>query len=76
VCRRLGGGCQAPVAAYAENHRGRLKLHGLVAGPNGHRLLHATLEGDEDHAESMGTRVAEELIQQGAEKILREFHGH
>jgi hydroxymethylbilane synthase len=76
VCRRLGGGCQAPVAAYAEHHRGHITLQGLVASMDGRRILRAKLTGDEDHTESMGKRVAEELIQQGAEKILKEFHGH
>lgn len=73
VCRHLGGGCKVPVAAFAQIHHDGLTIRGLVANRTGTRILRATLSGDPKHAESMGTRVAEELLQQGAEKILREF---
>lgn len=73
LCRRLGGGCQVPVAAFAQIHHDKLLLRGLVASRDGIRILRAKLEGDPKNAESIGKRVAEELLQQGAEKILREF---
>ncbi len=73
LCRRLGGGCQLPVAAYAQIRDDVLVLRGLVANRDGTRILRAKLEGDCRHAESIGTRVADELLQQGAEKILSEF---
>lgn len=74
LCRRLGGGCSVPVAAYAQIHHEQLHLRGLVANHNGTRILRAQLKGEREHADSIGTRVAEELIQQGAEKILQEFN--
>jgi len=74
LCRRLGGGCSVPVAAYAQIQHEKLHLRGLVANHDGTRILRAHLTGTPDHADSIGTRVAEELIQQGAEKILREFN--
>ena len=74
VCRRLNGGCQIPVAAYAEIHHGVVTLRGLVSNRDGTRMPRAKLSGDPVNADSMGTRVADELIQQGAEKILREFY--
>lgn len=70
LCRRLNGGCHVPVAAYAHLHHGRLILKGLVMGEDGIKRVSVRLEGDPDHADSMGTRAADELIQQGAEKIL------
>lgn len=73
LCRRLGGGCMVPVAAFAELHHDVLILRGLVANHDGTRILRAKLEGDPKNAECIGMRVAEELIQQGAEKILKEF---
>jgi len=73
LCRRLGGGCKVPVAAYAELDHGHLWLRGLVANHNGMQILRASLEGKQGHAESMGIRVAEELLQQGAGEILKEF---
>lgn len=73
MCRRIGGGCKVPVAAYAEIHHGVLHLRGLVANSTGMRILRAELKGEPKNVDSIGTRVAEELLQQGAEKILREF---
>jgi len=73
LCRRLGGGCKVPVAAYAEIHHGVLSLQGLVASYDGIRILRAKWEGDPAHASRIGTKVADALLQQGAEKILKEF---
>jgi hydroxymethylbilane synthase len=73
LCRRLGGGCKVPVAAYAMINQGVLTLRGLVANKKGTRILRAHREGDPKDADSIGTRVADELLQQGAEKILKEF---
>lgn len=74
VCRHLGGGCKVPIAAFAQIHHHVMTVRGLVANRDGTRILSAQLLGDPENAESMGTRVAEELKQQGAEKILREFN--
>jgi hydroxymethylbilane synthase len=73
LCRQLNGGCQVPVAAYAHIQHGKLILKGLVASRDGVRILRVRLEGELVNAESMGIRAADELLQQGAEKILREF---
>ena len=73
VCRQLGGNCKVPVAAFAEIHHDVLTLRGLVANRDGTRILLAKRSGDPRQADSIGVRVAQELLQQGAEKILREF---
>ncbi len=73
LCRRLGGGCKVPVAAFAEIHKNVLSLRGLVANRDGTRLLRVRHEGDPKEAHSIGKRAADELLQQGAEKILNEF---
>lgn len=74
VCRRLQGGCQVPIAAYAEVHHQEIHLRALVSNRSGMKILRSRLTGSCDHADDIGKRVAEELIQQGAEKILKEFH--
>lgn len=73
LCRRLGGGCKVPVAAYAHIHKDTLMLKGLVANHDGRLILRSRLEGDRSSADSIGTRVADELLQLGAAKILSEF---
>jgi len=73
--RRLGGGCHAAIAAYATivaqgpSPEPRLHLRGLVGDSTG-TLLRAEIEGDSAGAETLGTTLAERLIQQGAAAIL------
>jgi hydroxymethylbilane synthase len=73
LCRHLGGGCQVPIAAYADSHQGMLLLRGLVANRAGTRLLRASKEGCMEQVDALGVQVAEVLRQQGADKILLEF---
>ena len=73
LCRRIGGGCKVPVAAFAQIHRGVLTLRGLVSNRDGTRMLRVHLDGEPKNAISIGTRAADELLQQGAAKILKEF---
>ena len=42
---RLGGSCQSPIAAHARLEGRRLMLDGLVAEPDGSRLLRDSLAG-------------------------------
>ena len=68
--RRLNGGCQVPIAGYAERANGQLWLRGLVGDPDGKQLLRAEARGDEQDPEALGVAVAEQLLAQGAQAIL------
>ncbi|AQZ94396.1 hydroxymethylbilane synthase [Halopseudomonas phragmitis] len=68
--RRLNGGCQVPIACYAERANGQLWLRGLVGDPDGKQLLRAEARGDEQDPEALGVAVAEQLLAQGAQAIL------
>ena len=68
--RRLGGGCHAAIAALAQTIGARLRLRGLVADVSGARLLRAESEGPVADAESLGLRLAERLISEGASQLL------
>jgi len=70
VLRRLGGGCQVPIAAHAVEQNGRLQLHGLVASLDGARVVRARAEGATSDPETLGVSVAEDLLAQGAREIL------
>lgn len=60
----LGGGCSAPVAAYAsKNH-----LVGLVASKDGQRVIRISGEGDDPHA--LGSALARHAWLQGAPELL------
>jgi len=86
---RLGGGCQAAIAALGEVTRSvilspsaalrvnsakdlgaSIRLRGLVGEPSGGRLLRGEVEGSVQEAESLGVRLAELLLSQGATDLL------
>jgi len=69
---RLNGGCQVPIAGYAELHEGRLNLRGLVGSPDGKRVVRVELEASAIDAESLGRKAAQNLLEQGAGDILAE----
>ena len=67
---RLGGGCHVPIAGFAEFAGGELALRGAVGSLDGRTLLHAAARGDVDAPVALGRQVAEQLLAQGAGKIL------
>ncbi len=72
--RRLEGGCQVPIACYAihsAEHQQQLWLRGLVGSPDGSVMLTADVVAQPEQAESMGIELAEQLLAQGADKILK-----
>jgi hydroxymethylbilane synthase len=73
--RRLGGGCQAAIAALATVEAGSLDVRGLVADGEGRRFLRGSLSGSAPGAEALGTRLAEELLAQGAAELLEDVRG-
>jgi hydroxymethylbilane synthase len=64
----LGGGCSAPVAAYAENQGQWLSLRGLVATPDGRHVIRVSAEGQDPAA--LGQALAHKALSQGAREIL------
>jgi hydroxymethylbilane synthase len=74
--RRLQGGCEVPIAGYAEHVDGdRLWLRGLVGRPDGSSILRAEQTAPREQAETLGVEVAEALLAQGAAEILAEVYG-
>ena len=70
MLRRLGGGCQVPIAAHANFEDGQLHLRGVVAALDGSRLIRASAAGLQSNPESLGAAVAEDLLERGAGEIL------
>lgn len=73
MSKRLGSGCQVPVAGFAILNNQQLFLRGLVGQPDGSVLLTAEITGAITDAERLGVELAEKLLQQGAAKILQEL---
>ena len=74
--RRLEGGCQVPIAAYAVLEGETLFLRGRVGSPDGKLLYHAEGRAPRAEGEQLGIRLAEDLLAQGAGQILADIYGY
>jgi hydroxymethylbilane synthase len=72
---RLQGGCQVPIGSYAEIIDNKLWLRGLVGHPDGSVTYTAEARGDIEDAIRLGQQVAEQLLAQGADKVLQQVYG-
>lgn len=70
VNSRLQGGCQVPIASFAEIQGESLWLRALVGEPDGSKILRYEDTASIDKAEILGTEVADNLLAQGAGEIL------
>jgi hydroxymethylbilane synthase len=66
----LAGGCQAPVAGYAELQQDTLALRGLVGWPDGSEVIRDQVSGPADTANDLGRQLAEQLLSAGGRPIL------
>ena len=71
---RLEGGCQVPIAGYAELDGETLLIRGLVGRPDGTEMIRGEIAGRADEAEYLGTTLAEDLLARGAGVILKEVY--
>lgn len=67
---RLNGGCQVPIAGFAEIDGEVIKMRGLVGSVDGAQMLYASGEAPLADAEALGVRIADDLLSQGAAEIL------
>jgi hydroxymethylbilane synthase len=72
--RRLAGGCQVPIAGFALIDGDEVWLRGLVGMPDGSQMLTADARARVEDAEALGEAIAENLLAQGADKILAEVY--
>lgn len=70
----LQGGCQLPIAAYAELHGDTLHLRALVGDPEGREILQAVGHGPVAEPEALGKRIAKELLARGAGALIEKAH--
>jgi hydroxymethylbilane synthase len=66
----LGGSCQSPIAAYAVLHASHIDLQGLVAEPDGSRVLRDAIVGAPGQAAALGRELAERVLKAGAGALL------
>jgi hydroxymethylbilane synthase len=72
----LGGDCAVPIAAFGElDTAGRLRLRGLLARPDGGRVVRGEIEANASDAARAGAELALELRGRGGEEILAALRG-
>jgi hydroxymethylbilane synthase len=74
--KRLEGGCQVPIGAYATLEDETLILKGMVADLKGVRLIRKEMRGDARQPEVVGKGLAEVVLESGGEEILAEIYGN
>ena len=75
LLHRLEGGCQVPIAGYAVLEGDELSLNGLIASVDGARIVRDRVQGPAADADVLGVRLAERLLEQGGDIILKEIYG-
>lgn len=73
VLAYLEGGCQVPLAAFAEFRGDVLRLRGVVASLDGQRVIQAEEECVPEEGIAAGETLARQLLELGGEEILREI---
>ena len=73
VATALQGSCQVPLAVYADIIEGEFRVRGMVGMPDGSQLLRAEARGASGQGGDLAAAVAEDLIRQGADRIIAEL---
>jgi hydroxymethylbilane synthase len=73
LLKKLGGGCQVPIGAFAEVRDGRLHLQAVVAHPDGSTVLRESRDGSDPI--QLGEIVGDALLKRGGQAILDEVYG-
>ncbi len=72
VMARLEGGCQLPLAIFAEIRKSEFHIKARLASVDGGRMVERERAGPPDNAMSMAEEVAEEVLAHGGAEILRD----
>jgi hydroxymethylbilane synthase len=73
--KELEGGCQVPIAGFAQLEGDRIRFRGMVAELDGSRLFKEETAGPSDQAEAIGIGCARKLLASGADKVLEKVYG-
>lgn len=70
VMRKLEGGCQVPIGAYARLNGDVLMMDGMVGSVDGSTILREHLEGPASDPIALGEAMVAALLALGADKVL------
>ncbi len=72
LLNKLGGGCQVPIGAFAEEDGNVLRLTAICARPDGTEVIREVQTGS-DPVE-LGERAGETILRRGGDQILRDVY--
>ncbi len=67
----LEGGCQVPLGAWARIEEGKMRLDARVLSADGAECVHRHADGSPQEGERLGRALARELLDAGADRLLR-----
>lgn len=70
---RVEGGCQVPVGVYAQVKNGGIEAEAIIASLDGARSFRGTISGSVEDAATLGRKLAESLLADGALEIMQEL---
>lgn len=73
--KRLQGGCSIPVFALAILKHDEINISGGIVSLDGQEIIRRTESGSPAFPEELGTALADELIEAGADRILLDIRG-
>jgi hydroxymethylbilane synthase len=74
LLRRLEGGCQVPIGAFAVVNDGKIKISAMISNFDGTFFVRDSIEGFVNNdVEELGFELAEKLLEQGGARILEEI---
>ncbi|MDR4509722.1 MAG: hydroxymethylbilane synthase [Candidatus Brocadiaceae bacterium] len=70
---KLEGGCQVPIGAHAHIQENTLHLEAIICSLEGNRVVRDKQSGPIDQAVKIGNELAQRMLENGGEEILREI---
>ncbi len=74
--KTLEGGCQVPIAAYAEINGDELSIIGYISDLEGKRVFKDKMSGNKENAEQIGMNLAQKLLDEGGKEVLEEIYNN
>jgi hydroxymethylbilane synthase len=74
LLKKLEGGCQVPIGAFARVKQNGLFLDALVGSLDGSLTFRKKIRGSKSDPEKLGRNLANNLLKAGAKKILAEIY--
>ncbi|MBW1783042.1 MAG: hydroxymethylbilane synthase [Deltaproteobacteria bacterium] len=72
--KELEGGCQVPIAGFAQLDGNDLRFKGMVAELDGSRVFKEEMVGPREEAEAIGIASAKKLLASGADSVLEKVY--